>query len=286
MNFNAFLAYLELHLGLTVPDINPRLRQIAYQKALDLLKKGAFYQKSFENDPIHVSEEILQWRDELILAGWDYTLPNQKGRLKVLAIVESEFSEQAQKYLGTSDRWRKVLASLKNSIPTIGNILLYDKIEYLHPLYREVIQLLDKQIQLFTINANGVEESNLNWIQSLLLGDLKQFEIKDDSSFIIAEFADSVLLAESITALNAEGYNPLIIGADSTLVEYSLKSINFPGISSKMNNAHAAIIQLFKLAPTALISPLNIDNLFSLLQSKHNPIPFKLYNLLLNALSS
>ena len=286
MNFTAFLSYLELHLGLTVPEINPRLRQIAYQHALEQFKDDTFYQKSFENDPIHVSEEILNWRDELILSGWDHTLPNQKGRLKVLADVEAIFLEQAQNYPGISDRWRIVHVSLKNSIPAIGNILLYDNIAYLHPLFKEVILLLGDQVKKVEINANGVEGSNLNWIQSLLLNEHKAFERKDDSSFLIADFADSVLLAESISALKAKGYNPLIIGADSTLVEYSLKSVHYPGITSKMNNAHTAIIQLFKLASTALISPLNIDNLFSLLQSRPNPIPFELRHRLENALSA
>lgn len=105
------LQLLEARLGL-VEGLETGLQRVeAYQQALQTELVGAFYERSFEQDPLAVANRLLQWRDELMLEGWN---PKETGndapiRLQTLARVEQRFSS-----VGEPERVVAILRALQN----------------------------------------------------------------------------------------------------------------------------------------------------------------------------
>ncbi len=82
----ALLDFLELHLGLPNTCTNKLHRLFKYRENLKSKAKGSFYEKTFETSDLEVAKKLLQWRDELKLAGWDFKIDKKcPARLKDLA---------------------------------------------------------------------------------------------------------------------------------------------------------------------------------------------------------
>ena len=77
------LYFLESHLGLLGhPPNDEYLRIEQYRQAIQqqlLSSEVRFYQLSFEADQFATATNLLERRDELLLAGWDFQLEKGKG---------------------------------------------------------------------------------------------------------------------------------------------------------------------------------------------------------------
>ncbi|MDR1905094.1 MAG: hypothetical protein LBQ88_22790, partial [Treponema sp.] len=109
------LSFLQTRLGLGGNGEPAVLRIDQYRRRLAAVIAGAsgdvWFQKSFELDPWSTATQLLSWRDELILAGWNRpALPaDHSKRLAALSAVEGRTEPLAQ---GTADTLREVLDEL------------------------------------------------------------------------------------------------------------------------------------------------------------------------------
>lgn len=147
------LSDLEVRLGLTSPG-KPDLEILAkYMSAAREAAKrnpSIFFKKSLELSPLATAQELLSWREELVLAGWNPVadLPSQlttgaKAMLMGFAVVE----ELLPGGLGTvSDRWLAVVSALETrSAGKDFRVVVHAPETHMHPIHRRVLDLLRQQ---------------------------------------------------------------------------------------------------------------------------------------------
>ena len=103
---------LELRLGLTHLPASQTSRAVVYRGLLEHLanQQPTFFGGSLKVDAVGVSNELLGWRDELILAGWDPRVEVDSSRIKQLAEVEA--SAKGSIPMGIGDRLARILTEL------------------------------------------------------------------------------------------------------------------------------------------------------------------------------
>ena len=122
---NKLLKWLEETLGLDgFSQKNDYLRVELYRQALlQYLEANpkAFFARSFESDRFATASALLHYRDQLCLAGWDFTpMDTLPDRLRVWASVEFIFQQKAKDphnflaLIGEADRWNLVIKALQN----------------------------------------------------------------------------------------------------------------------------------------------------------------------------
>ena len=141
------LSLLEVRLGLTASDIPLHETLAVYMKAAkEAFGKNPkiFFNKSLTLSPLATAQELLRWRDELVLAGWSAATvapgamtTGARAILGGLAEVETLLPGG---FRTMSDRWRIVLAALKEKAPLKGfNVIVHAPKIHLHPAYQAVL---------------------------------------------------------------------------------------------------------------------------------------------------
>jgi len=146
------LELLEEHLGIFDYDVNDAIRIRQYQKAIeDALKENPklYIAKSFKVDDWGSAKKLLQWRDELQLALWDFQCLDPKAqRLYTLAQIEG-FTQKLSK--GVNDRWRQIIERVKvvKKLP-FTKITIYQPKEFLPPFFTHLFNLIEqKGVEVF-----------------------------------------------------------------------------------------------------------------------------------------
>ena len=137
------LQWLERQLGMSgYADNTDYLRIELYRQAMGqylaeceqqpLLQPLPFYAASFGADRFASAATLLYWRDELLLAGWDFeenaTMPE---RLRCFAAIEilyrNKISDPAirQQVFGFADRFAAVLEQAENGHLPLQKLVLY-----------------------------------------------------------------------------------------------------------------------------------------------------------------
>ena len=279
------LGLLERETGLTGdwPDRTERISRYSYalQKYLDD-KPEAFYARAFSTDELAVAEDLLGWRDDLVLLGWK-KLPaeGQPVRLKVLADVEALFGDRFFHY-GLPDRWNDVLTTLTEGT-VAGNlkVLVYDDSELSHPFFQKLFSALGDCIEYIDLNSGiSIGDDNLGKVKRLLLGnkdiDKNLNPTTADRSFSIIQVPDNLLASDLLANLVRQGFDPVVINAENRVLDHYFVATGLPASGSTLDDSNPLIVQLFKLVAVGLTGPPDVYNLLSLLQSPYSPVPKKL----------
>ena len=135
------LSFLELHLGLSKPMGNNVLRVFRYRKALKKIAQGTFFEKSFSTNELDVAEEMLSWRDQLILAGWDF---DRKKDIPVRldALAKAEILAGVEDAYGTG--FRQILTILRTGVKIpLDSFQYFEPLELLPPHISELTSLFE-----------------------------------------------------------------------------------------------------------------------------------------------
>jgi len=143
------LLLLETHLGLFVSSSAIDYLRIAqYRQALQQYLKQSertFYRQSFEADELATAEEVLNRRDELKLAGWDF-MQSEKipDRLADMAGVEKELSEADYHFeYGFADRFIVVLNECRKQPTPIRYLYLNEPRHLLPGHFQRLFECLE-----------------------------------------------------------------------------------------------------------------------------------------------
>ena len=286
------LSLLERDLGFSGVNHTMLERKVKYREILKQYVQqntDNLFAGSFTIDPDGVTEELLRYRDQLVLVGWKATIKGISAKIDLLAKIE----ESAIIPDGPEDRWIKVLKYIQeNENATLGfeKIWLNESAENLHPYFRLLLNILTERglevkelLAEYPINS----ESNLGKIKNNILGATPvELNINDRTSLQILRFKSDSDAAEFLASQWNNLNDAVIFNRDNRHFDEMLNSFGLPVSGSDQVNSNPTLIQLFKLITVLIVKPLNIHNLLSYLQVEVNPIPASLRYKLMNVLKN
>ena len=260
------LQYLEQQLGLSVPEEDvEHLRIEQYRQALkQYLEKHpqSFYAASFTADDLGTATALLQRRDELLMAGWDFSITKAtSSRLSVLAEIEAT----VRLFPGQADRLAAILQQAPRIPQFVEALHLCDE-EQLYPVVWQRLFHALRQVGLFIEKVAPIVGANNNtdlgrW-QAFLSGkSTEQPKLEGDGSLLVVRaFRDTHLAAylAQLLRLN-EDYRPAVLlpkanrTFDNAITLEGLPSLGVPAASLARPS-----LQVLKLAPAFLWEPLDL----------------------------
>lgn len=285
------LNLLEREMGLKSKNLQFLERRIVYQEILGdyfQVHIGNLFEKSFSNDPNGVAVELLRYRDQLILAGWNKTISGISTKVDFLASIENKYHVPD----GVENRLIHALAILISDLEIsldFKTISLAEEIRNLHPFYGQLFAALaTKGIIVKPIGFNTVInlQTNLGKIKAALLDKSSDIKLddKEKTSLQIIRFKTDVDAAEFLSSQHEVLKDTVIFNRNNSLFDEMLNSFGLPVSGSKQVKANPMIIQLVKLIAALLVKPLHIHNLMSYLQVDINPVPATLRYALMKVL--
>jgi ATP-dependent helicase/nuclease subunit B len=281
---NGFLNLLEAQLGIPVKAVSHTSRVISYSKRIEASGiTGKFFEKSYLLDQFNVAAELLSWRDQWYLAGWNSLInsPDQK-RLFDIAAIENE--THIALALSEGERLQVVLSALNNQKTQITKLQLIDSKCFFPKQWRHVISLF-KGEQLDEVSSNAVEGSDLNLLQKMLIalqnGEaelnasnqvVKQTLKGDGSVQLIKSGSKSVSSLAVASFLRSSTTSTALLSNNGVELDEAFESINSPRQGFKQYSSARPLLQLLPLAVDLLWEPLNPETLLEFLLLPYAPI--------------
>lgn len=276
------LQLLETHLGLTGQTLHPARRIAQYLERLKQFDhEEAWFHASFEADSWSTAKRMLEWRDQLVEAGWrGQAIEHGSQRLQALSELEGSDKDLAP---GKEDRLREVLTQL-NHLPAgvFARVLLREPLELLPAAWQ---MLFNELREKGTVIENEVhppgrpKPTNLSLVQSRLAGGDGAGEITSrDDSLLLLEAGSEWEAAETLALWLAAdaGANAgvtIIHGEETGIVDEALRRHGLPALGGSASSRWRASLQVLPLAIANAWKPVDVRMLVELLQSPLSPIP-------------
>ncbi|MCC7464998.1 MAG: PD-(D/E)XK nuclease family protein [Saprospiraceae bacterium] len=275
-----FLQWLEARLGLKgYPNNTTYLRIELYRQTLAqyLGQSDAFYRASFEADRFATAETLLQWRDELLKAGWDFTTPpGTPDRLAVLAGIEKLFKQKlldpelGPEATGAADRYELVLKCLDSIPVSLEKIKIYEPLELQLPVIQRLMKkLLEMGITLeeVILSSQAAPETPLGrWKQGTGKGAGKLAIIKSRRDSEAAIFLAQLLRDNT-------QYRPVFLVPEmNLLLEQNLLQEGFSPMGIQSASLARPSLQVLKLAPAFLWEPVDVFKLMEFVTLPVKPL--------------
>ena len=272
------LHWLEGQLGLSgYPENTDYLRIELYRQALQQGLAGAstppFYTQSFEADRFATAAALLNWRDELLLAGWNFeAAPDCPNRLAELAGVEPLFRKKINNpeigvaAIGFADRYARVLDGLEQRDLAVEQIVLHEPEALQWPVIQRLVSAFRKKnipIELVPQQAAAADsDSDLGKIQAQFLGNVsgKSTAANDGSLLVLTARRDSdaaVFLAQWLA--KKPDTNPVFLVPEmNRVLEQALVQEGLPAMGVLSASLARPSLQVLKLAPAFLWEPVDV----------------------------
>ena len=288
------LSILETRLGVSRLSPHPVRRIDEYMKRMkELDKESVWFHKSFSVDPWSTARQLLDWRDELVEAGWHgKLLTTGSARLEALLALENV---EIPLTAGRSDRLREVIEHLIQNIPAhIDFVELMDPLNMLPPVWQYLMNLLQSQgtsIQTKQEPEKIKPTTNLSRIQSLMRGETvsNSLTLQDDSLVLLKadnEWEAAEHLALWLASdLEANDQVTIICGMDTSVLDQALKRHGLPRIGRSEPSRWREIQQIMPLMLANAWQPVDIRLLVELLSLSASPFPSWVCRFLLKAIA-
>ncbi|TNE59038.1 MAG: hypothetical protein EP344_09400 [Bacteroidetes bacterium] len=273
------LSWLEAQLGLNgSPENTEYLRIELYRQALLQWQEQApqhpFYSTSFDADRFATAVALLGWRDELLLAGWDFLADPADSPLRLadLAGVEQIFQKKiANPELGgaawgTADRYARVLHWLELRLPEIEEILLNEPADLFPPVVQRVLRVLEAGLvpvrQIPREKQARDPESDLAHLQHTLLSQgVAPCPASRDGSLVVLKSrrdSDAALFLAQWLAGNPDWHPVFLIPELNRVLEQALLGEGFPALGVLSASLARPSLQVLKLAPAFIWDPVDV----------------------------
>ena len=280
------LYFLESRLGLIgLPANNEYLRIEQYRQALRLLleKEGnTFYQQSFEVDQLATAAALLQRRDELLLAGWDFKALG-KERLDCLAQLELYIKEEAIKLApGFADRFTEALKHISSRNVSIDTIYIHEPERLLPAHYLRLFNLLEKRGATVEYIAEPEisGDSDLTAFQKAISGAGKQ-TLKGDGSLLILKGSRASSLASFFAKLlkHTPSLQPaLLIPEKNNTLDHAFTMEGIPSLGTLSASLARPTLQVLKLITVFLWEPIDPFKIMEFVSLAVKPLDRELSN--------
>lgn len=261
-----FVGILETALGLAVEDAPQALRIRQYMERMQALPPDSgFYSESFSVDAWSTARELLSWRDELVMHGWNGRAENAPARIADLAHIE----DGADIEPGLADKLQEVMHRLRSrpKLP-IRELVLADPEELLPLPWQALVR--------------GVRECGVEIRQ-------ETFEPTAPEKIVLLESEHPWLMAQTVACwLRAAAPEPdmaLLCSNDAMLLDQALHHQAQPATGRTESSAYLGVFQLLPLVLENLWKPVRIARLMELLSAPYSPVPRFVARRLIHALS-
>lgn len=263
---NKLLQWLEEQLGLSgYPNNADSIRIELYRQSLGQLS-DAFYTESFEADRFATAAYLLSWRDELLLAGWQFE-PNENmpARLRHLAEVEVFFRKKildptlSTAAFGFADRFEQVLDRIRETTIPLQKLCLYEPEHLQKPHIQRLVSLLKKHPEYYSIASIQPPHQELSPDIEILC--LHSRRDSDAATFIAQLLRDNLQLKPAFLAPQP-----------SLALEQSLISEGFAAMGIQSASLARPSLQVLKLAPAFLWEPVDVYKIMEFLTLPNIPL--------------
>ncbi|MCB0640176.1 MAG: hypothetical protein KDC44_00990, partial [Phaeodactylibacter sp.] len=292
------LNLLETHLGLAGhPNDEEYLRIHAFRQAClhYLNEKPAFFQHSFQADPFATAADLLQRRDELKLAGWDFQIePNTPERLAVLAQVEAYFTSGTFLLpVGYADRLWALQQHLQTRAQPFQVIQLVEPLPLLPYYLQELLGLLEQggsRLEHPAEPTSPKPETDLLRFQQHLLhpGPSGKQQLEGDGRLLILDAQRSTDAAQFVAALLKKNptFQPLcLIPEKFPALDNAFLQEGLPGLGIQTTSLARPSLQLLKLAPAFLWQPIDPFKVLEFVNLSVKPLDEGLANVIANQIA-
>ena len=268
---NSLLFTIENYLGLSGQYDDDFLRVEQFRQLLSehlLQNPDTFYAPSFWADQFATAEDLLNRRDELLVAGFDFTAQaNLPTRLAQIVEIEElvQAKQGTQLSRGIADRIVAVLTKLEHRSVPVEEIQCVEPLDLLPIAYQRLLQkLVSRGVKLTEIQAPGdFPDTDLGKLQQLLSTQTNQqldFQIKKDGSLLLVKGKRDTDLAAMLAGMFRKNptYQPLLIlSGPAQVLDNSLIKEGLPGLGVQTVSLSRPALQLLKLATSFLWNPLD-----------------------------
>ncbi len=275
------LNVLESHLGLAgAQPLDEYLRIEQYRQLLKIhleTAPDAFFAESFAADPLAAATALLEYRDELVMAGWDFgTAPELPSRIAVLATLEQSLREKEKPLApGFADRFKAVMDVLPSRRHPVREIRVVEPLELLPACFRRLFAALE-QGGTVIVPLPGFEplqgDSDLARFQQrvaefrsasgegLSQGSSTSQTLRGDGSLLLLRARRDTDLAAWTAALARRNpaFRPVCLIADrSRTLDNALLQEGLPSLGLLSASQARPTLQVLKLAPVFLWNPVD-----------------------------
>lgn len=288
------LSILETRLGIGMKSVHPANRIDEYMKRLQLIdRESIWFHESFAIDPWSTARQLLEWRDELVEAGWDgQAIPSGSSRLD--ALVELECSGVPLSG-DRSDQLRRATKCLQCGIPAhIESIMLTEPLFMLPPAWRHIFELLQSQgtnIACLSMPDRKQYGSNLSRIQAVIGGiDVQGTLSPDDDSLILLKAENEWEAAEHLALWlaskdEANDQVAIICGTDTNILDQALRRHGLPRLGRTSPSRWREIQQILPLTLSNIWRPVDIRLVVELLSLTLSVFPKWVCRIILKAVA-
>ncbi len=286
---NRLLQFFEIHLGLTGhPSDTDYLRVEEYRQVLLTYLKdhpNAFFEASFHADQFATAMTLLNRRDELWSAGWDFSKqPSAPPRLKALSDIEQKLRENSSLTPGFADRYQTVLDKLKHREIPVQKIILNEPLEMLPALFRRLVALLqNKGITISTKKAPVTTGRGDLSVLKNRLGKAQKEKVlpRGDGSLMILKAKRESTLSSYLAKLfrlNPK-FQPLcLVPGKSRALDNALIQEGLPSMGILSASLARPTLQVIKLIPVFLWEPIDPYKILEFVSLAVKPLEEELAN--------
>lgn len=268
------LNVLEAHTGLAgAQPLDEYLRIEQYRQLLkEHLEQApeAFFAESFHADPLATATAMLEYRDELLLAGWDFSdAENMPARLDTIARIERRLQRgllNGRPFApGFADRFAAVSDVLPARPHPLKEIRVVEPPELLPAHFRRLFAALSESgttiVWLPQMSAS-VADTDLGRFQRMLCGTERSSakQLRGDGSLLLLRARRDCDLAAWTAALVRRNpqFRPVCLIADrSRALDAALMQEGLPGLGLLSASQARPTLQVLKLAPVFLWNPVD-----------------------------
>lgn len=271
------LRYLLFQAGICVKEASAEERIACYHtKARELADAGKFA-NSLKNDITGSCRAILDWRDELVSAGWDpKSYKGNSFKLNFIKDLESDEMPKAE-----SDYWNLLLkiSEKKRLLPENVTIVSTTRRENMLPVVEKIFAsqiALGAKIE-YRDEHGVVADGKLGGIQHIIENRLdEKVEVtKDDKTFGFIQFDNEDEALRYVATLPFEK-DTLYYCQNPKRFDNTLRLLGKPACGSLIMSGEPQVIQLFRLGNDLFEYPLNINRIIEWLNMPISPIDGKL----------
>jgi hypothetical protein len=304
---NGLLTMLETHFGLTVlPANNEYLRIEQYRQAIMRHaaecggENASFYCRSFDADQFATATELLSRRDELLLAGWNFSITEESPlRLKTLAEIEAIFENEPttegelklELSLGFADRFVAVFKSIGQRKHPIQAIYLNEPLDILPFYFQKLFKKLKEnspEIKIQQVeNEPFVNTGNdLSYFKNRLLtssGKQAKIKLNNDGSLLLLKAkraSDAASYLAKIFKENSDYRPACLVPEKNRALDTALIQEGFPSLGIQSASLARPTLQILKLVTAFLWKPIDPFKILEFVSLSVKPLDDGLANVI------